>query len=331
MSKFGVIVYEGGEFEKANLLNLGDYVQSTAAKQFLPQVDEYITREGMHLYQNDDVKMIMNAWYMANPDNFPPSTKIDPLYVSLHLNSSIIDKIFRPEVVEHFKAHQPIGCRDNHTRDLLIARGVDAYYSGCMTLTLGQTYKRTNIGDEVIFVDVMHDSLSIKELMKQPLRLGKRILNGRIKELAIRRNLLKEYFDDEVLDNAAYFNQMVPYIDAREGFQMADAFLKRLSSARFVVTSRIHTALPCLAMGTPVIFVNGGFKTKVDKCRFDGLFDFFNRIDVDSKGSSSVNFAFEGNKIGMNTKLTNKDLHIPFADDLIKRCKEFTGISSELK
>ncbi|MCP6629181.1 polysaccharide pyruvyl transferase family protein, partial [Klebsiella pneumoniae] len=123
MSKFGVIVYEGGEFEKANLLNLGDYVQSTAAKQFLPRVDEYITREGMHLYNNDTVKMIMNAWYMANPENFPPSKKIDPLYVSLHLNSSIIDKIFRPEVVEHFKAHQPIGCRDNHTRDLLISKG----------------------------------------------------------------------------------------------------------------------------------------------------------------------------------------------------------------
>ncbi|WP_438436190.1 polysaccharide pyruvyl transferase family protein [Klebsiella pneumoniae] len=325
MSKFGVIVYEGGKFEKANLLNLGDYVQSTAARQFLPQVDEYITREGMHLYNKDTVKMIMNAWYMANPENFPPSSKIDPLYVSLHLNSSIIDKIFRPEVVEHFKKHQPIGCRDNHTRDLLIAKGVDAYYSGCMTLTLGHTYKRNNIGNEVLFVDVMYDSLTVKELVKQPLRLGKRILNGRIKELALRRNLLKKYFDDDVLDNATYFNQMVPYINADEGFRMADEYLKRLSSASFVVTSRIHTALPCLAMGTPVIFVNGGFKTKVDKCRFDGLFDFFNRIDIDNEGNSSINFSFEGNKIGMNSVLKNKELHVPFSTDLIKKCQEFTG------
>ncbi|EMB4081633.1 polysaccharide pyruvyl transferase family protein [Klebsiella aerogenes] len=325
MSKFGVIVYEGGEFEKANLLNLGDYVQSTAAKQFLPKVDEYITREGMHLYNKDTVKMIMNAWYMANPDNFPPSTQIDPLYVSLHLNSSIVDKIFRPEVIEHFKAHQPIGCRDNHTRDLLRAKGIDAYYSGCMTLTLGETYKRTTVSDEVIFVDIMHDSLTMKKLLKQPLRLGKRILTGRIKELVLRRNILQKYFDDQVLDNAVYFDQMVPYIDANEGFKMADEYLKRLSAARFVVTSRIHTALPCLAMGTPVIFVNGGFKTAVDKCRFDGLFDFFNRIDIDKNGESSVNFAFDGSKIGMNTVLQNKDLHIPFAKNLIEKCRNFTG------
>ncbi|HBR1410452.1 polysaccharide pyruvyl transferase family protein [Klebsiella pneumoniae] len=330
MSKFGVIVYEGGEFEKANLLNLGDYVQSTAAKQFLPRVDEYITREGMHLYNNDTVKMIMNAWYMANPENFPPSKKIDPLYVSLHLNSSIIDKIFRPEVVEHFKAHQPIGCRDNHTRDLLISKGVDAYYSGCMTLTLGNTYKRTEVSNEVIFVDIMHDSLTLKKLLKQPLRLGKRILTGRIKELVVRRNILQKYFDDEVLDNATYIDQMVPYINADEGFKMADEYLKRLAAARFVVTSRIHTALPCLAMGTPVIFVNGGFKTKVDKCRFDGLFDFFNRIDVDGKGESSINFSFNGDKIGMNTELNNKDLHVPFANELIAKCKQFTGIDAKL-
>lgn len=330
MSKFGVIVYEGGEFEKANLLNLGDYVQSTAAKQFLPRVDEYITREGMHLYNNDTVKMIMNAWYMANPENFPPSKKIDPLYVSLHLNSSIIDKIFRPEVVEHFKAHQPIGCRDNHTRDLLISKGVDAYYSGCMTLTLGNTYKRTEVSNEAIFVDIMHDSLTLKKLLKQPLRLGKRILTGRIKELVVRRNILQKYFDDEVLDNATYIDQMVPYINADEGFKMADEYLKRLAAARFVVTSRIHTALPCLAMGTPVIFVNGGFKTKVDKCRFDGLFDFFNRIDVDGKGESSINFSFNGDKIGMNTELNNKDLHVPFANELIAKCKQFTGIDAKL-
>jgi hypothetical protein len=324
MNKYGVIVYEGGKFKEQNLLNLGDYVQSTAAKQFLPEVNHHVTREGMHLYNDENIKMIMNAWYMANPENFPPSNKITPLYVSVHLNSSIIDRIFRPEVIEHFKKHQPIGCRDNHTRDLLRAKGVDAYYSGCMTLTLGHTYKRKNISDEVIFADIMHDSLSMKKLLKQPLRLGKRILNGRIKELSVKRDVLQKYFDEDVLNRAVYIDQMVPYINADVGFEMADKYLKRLSSARFVVTSRIHTALPCLAMGTPVIFVNGGFKTKVDNCRFDGLFDFFNRIDVDSSGNSKCNFSFSGEKINIRTVLKNKDLHVPFANDLIKKCQDFT-------
>ena len=323
MNKYGVIVYEGGKFKEQNILNLGDYVQSTAAKQFLPQVNHHVTREAMHSYNDENIKMIMNAWYMANPDNFPPSDKITPLYVSLHLNSSIVDRIFRPEVIAHFKKHQPIGCRDNHTRDLLRAKGIDAYYSGCMTLTLGCTYKRDKVSDEVIFADIMHDSLSMKQLLKQPLRLGKRILNGRIKELSIKSDVLNKYFDEDVLKNAIYIDQMVPYIDANVGFKMADEYLKRLSSARFVVTSRIHTALPCLAMGTPVIFVNGGFKTKVDNCRFDGLLDFFNRIDVDNSGDSRCNFSFSGNKISINTVLNNKDLHIPFANELIKKCQGF--------
>lgn len=323
MSKFGVIVYEGGKFESNGILNLGDYVQSTAAKQFLPYVNKYVTREGMHLYSGEHIKMIMNAWYMANPENFPPSKDIEPLYVSVHLNSSIVDKIFRPEVIEHFKNNQPIGCRDNHTRDLLRQKGIDAYYSGCMTLTLGYTYKREKISDEVIFTDIMHDSLSIKQLIKQPLRLGKRILNGRIKELSVKNNIMRKYFDEDILSNAVYFDQMVPYIDADTGFKMADEYLKRLASAKLVVTSRIHTALPCLAIGTPVIFVNGGFKTKVDNCRFDGLFDFFNRIDIDSAGNSSTNFSFVGNKITRMTELKNKDLHVPFANELIEKCKEF--------
>ncbi|HBR2890425.1 TPA: polysaccharide pyruvyl transferase family protein, partial [Klebsiella pneumoniae] len=132
-----------------------------------------------------------------------------------------------------------------------------------------------------------------------------------------------KYFDEDILSNAVYFDQMVPYIDADTGFKMADEYLKRLASAKLVVTSRIHTALPCLAIGTPVIFVNGGFKTKVDNCRFDGLFDFFNRIDIDSAGNSSTNFSFVGNKITRMTELKNKDLHVPFANELIEKCKEF--------
>ncbi|WP_264821067.1 polysaccharide pyruvyl transferase family protein [Acinetobacter schindleri] len=33
--------------------------------------------------------------------------------------------------------------------------------------------------------------------------------------------------------------------------------LEKYSTAKLVITSRIHCALPCLAMGTPVIYING--------------------------------------------------------------------------
>ena len=58
--------------------NLGDFIQSLAAKQFLPHVDEYINREELSEYNGKPVKMIMNGWYMMRPENWPPSEVIDP-------------------------------------------------------------------------------------------------------------------------------------------------------------------------------------------------------------------------------------------------------------
>lgn len=322
-SKYSVLTYESDIYVKRNWINLGDYVQSTAAKQFLPSVDAFIPRDHMNAYQGDSVKMIMNAWYMDLPENFPPSDDINPLYVSIHINSTIVDKIFTPESITHFKKFQPIGCRDFYTRDLLISKGIDAYYSGCMTLTLGQTYKRDNVTDDVYFIDVMYDSMTLPELVRQPLRFGKRLLNGRAFEFTHRNKVLKKHFDAELLKNAKFETQIIPYISAEEGFKLADDFLRRLANAKLVVTSRIHTALPCLAMGTPVIFVNGGFKNKIDNCRFDGLFDFFNRIDVGANADSTTNFEFNGEKIGMHSEVSNKTLHQEYAGQLIEKCRSF--------
>ncbi|NMP25679.1 polysaccharide pyruvyl transferase family protein [Rahnella sp. SAP-1] len=322
-NKFGVMTYESDIYVKRNWINLGDYVQSTAARQFLTSVDSLIPRDHMNDYKGDIVKMIMNAWYMDIPQNFPPSDKIDPLYVSIHINSTIADAFFTPASLAHLKKFEPIGCRDFYTRDLLKSKGIDAYYSGCMTLTLGETYKRDKVTDDVYFIDVMYDSMTLPELIRKPLRFGKRILNGRAFEFNHRNRVLNKYFQPDLIKKARFETQIVPYISASEGFKRADDFLRRLANAKLVVTSRIHTALPCLAMGTPVIFVNGGFKNKVDNCRFDGLFDFFNRIDVDAKGNATANFSFSGEKIGMNTKLENKKLHIEYAKQLIGKCSDF--------
>ncbi|MEG7371146.1 polysaccharide pyruvyl transferase family protein [Serratia marcescens] len=322
-NEYGVLTYESEVYVKRNWINLGDYVQSTAAKQFFPHVDKFIPRDHMNSYAGNKAKMIMNAWYMDLPENFPPSDNVCPLYVSIHINSTVAEKMLTPAAIEHFKKYSPIGCRDFYTRDLLQKKGIDAYYSGCMTLTLGESYKRNKVTDDVYFIDVMYDSKTLPELIRQPLRFGKRILNGRAFEFTHRKKILNQYFDAELLEQAKFETQIIPYIDANEGFKLADDFLRRLANARLVVTSRIHTALPCLAMGTPVIFVNGGFKNKVDNCRFDGLFDFFNRIDVDDKAESTTNFEYSGEKIGLRTLIKNKDIHLQYANELIAKCKDF--------
>ena len=42
----------------------------------------------------------------------------------------------RPEFSEYFKAHEPIGCRSPATAKAFMNIGVEAYFSGCLTLTL---------------------------------------------------------------------------------------------------------------------------------------------------------------------------------------------------
>ena len=53
--------------------------------------------------------------------------------------------------------------------------------------------------------------------------------------------------------------------------------LDRYKKAKVVFTSLIHCALPCVAMGTPVVFVDAGFNNNMAKReRFGGVTDLFN-------------------------------------------------------
>ncbi len=91
--------------------------------------------------------------------------------------------------------------------------------------------------------------------------------------------------------------------------------------AKLVITSRIHCALPCLAMGIPVIFVNG-FNSEVDTCRFDGIINLFNRVDVDKNGNCTNNFNFKG-LITADTQVINLSNHLSIVKNLKNTCASF--------
>lgn len=306
--------------------NVGDYVQAIAARQYLPNVDVYRDREELHNYNGEEIKMIMNGWYMHNPANWPPSENINPLYVSMHINSSVYNEMTNDKSVAHFIKNQPIGCRDTATADLLKSKGIDAYFSGCLTLTLGQTYKRTkeNISDEILIIDPLFHYFGVKEMINKPIKLLSRIRRGRFFEFMLKNKVLKENFSKEILQKAKHITQIIPETTVENNFKIADDYLRRLCNAKLVITSRIHCALPCLAMGTPVIFLNGGFEGYGNRfnSRFGGLIDFFNRIDVDLNSKISRNFNYDG-KIELDKIPQNKTLHVQFANDLIQKCEHF--------
>ena len=123
--------------------NIGDYVQSVASRQFIDRVDEYIEQEEADKYYPEDgekIKLVMNGWFQWRSENWPPSEYIDPLLISMHISPLKAKDLLKPEGIAYLKEHSPVGCRDFQTQALLEAKGVPAYFSACMTLTLGKNY-----------------------------------------------------------------------------------------------------------------------------------------------------------------------------------------------
>ncbi len=315
--KYGLLTYD----ENKRFFNVGDNIQSLAAKQFLPQVDLFINRERLADYDGDPVKLIMNGWFTHNIYNWVPSEKIDPIFVSFHMNNTAAPAMLSEKGIAYLKKHQPIGCRDQFTADTLKAKGIDAYFTGCLTLTL-DSYKvdDSERGEDIYIVDPLYNYPRPEKVFYNTKITLKNILNGTAFQLKKKNKHLKKCIGEDVLKTAEFINQEPPsnrYTD-EEKFEMAEKLLHKYAKAKLVITSRIHCALPCLALGTPVIFVNG-FDSFVDSCRFDGILELFNRIDINSKtGAYTANFPLEG-KIDATTMVKNLEKHHDLASALKER------------
>ena len=335
--------------------NVGDYIQSIAAMQFLPAGTSsiLIDRDSISNYNNEDdvVKIIMNGWWMANPQNFPPSLSILPLYRSFHLRPRIEHMFFTHETISHLKKFQPIGCRDENTTRMMQAHGIDAYFSGCLTLTLGQTYKhQLQESSPVYMVDPFVGKFISKDIATSffifmrclfvvvfKWKLINQIKN-RIKETcpfhkkgydlwlystkigAIYSNVLGK----KLLKSAIYRTHAIPgiKIPSHNGrLDYARNMLNEYSNAKFVITSRIHCGLPCLGIGIPVALVVS--PNMIRSGRMGGLKNLFKQAFI-KRGKCVLNKGdFEVKKIDVDYSFFNYNLYKKYADILINDCREF--------
>jgi hypothetical protein len=202
--------------------NVGDDIQSIAASLHLPRIDVSIDRESIHLYRGDEpVALVMNGWFSANPDAWPPAPEIRPIFASFHVAGQFKQTIRRH--VDYLKKFEPIGTRDTATRDFLRSIGVKAETTYCLTLTFPtrQSAPRNGI---VYLVDA--GSIAVPK----SLRVG-----------AVKMSHAVAPLGHEVT---------IPY--AR---RLLDMYL---DTAKLVVTTRLHAALPCIAMGIPVVYFGDG-------------------------------------------------------------------------
>lgn len=306
--------------------NIGDYIQSLAAKQYLPRVDHFVSRDQLSDFNKTRVKMIMNGWYMRDPAKWPPSDLIDPLFISVHINSGVKDRMLNDAGINYFKhLGKRIGCRDIYTVDLLQSKGIDAYYTGCLTTTLDLKYKTDKRSDSIYIVDPFYYNPSWEKLLACKSNFAKGILSGEILKVGVKQKLMHAIFKKDLLKKAEYIKHWYDKEDhsEEERFVLADQLLKKYAAAKLVITSRIHCALPCLALGTPVIFLNYGLDSDVSICRLNGIIDLFNVISIDKKGNMKANFDLPHDKIGEDFKISNPGNYKKLADALKAQCMDF--------
>lgn len=220
--KILALEYSGYKFDEA--FNLGDDIQTIAACNALGHVDGRVSRERLNRVDEPCI-VCLNGFFMGS-NNWPPSDFVIPIFFSFHISPKFESVICSPKGLEYLRRFQPIGCRDSGTVAILHKHGVEAYYSKCLTLTFD---RRTEVP-----------------------RAGKVYVVGVNKRIA-------RSIPEHLRRNAITVNQskiQLPDVPTDVKLALANGLLDTYrSQASLVITSKIHCAMPCIAMGIPVVFL----------------------------------------------------------------------------
>lgn len=201
--------------------NIGDDIQTVAVMQHLPPVDVFIDRDQLNTFSGPETLLVMNGWFLTRLENWPPSKSIKPIFFGFHVQTEAKPVIARH--VDYLKEHAPIGCRDRGTTEFIRSLGVEAYFSYCATLTFDAPADRS--ADSIYFVEA--NSRRFIGLEKNLSGLTVRNVSHRFVAVPLKTRL-------------TYARELVETYGRTAGY---------------VITSRIHCAMPCVAMGIPTFFV----------------------------------------------------------------------------
>jgi hypothetical protein len=219
--------------------NLGDYVQTIAALQWLPTA----ARGDALLFDRDNGSLAVtpsaariivwfNAWWAIAWPRGPPHARIVPILTGVHVSASFKAQLHNDvRVLAWFRKHAPVGVRDFGTLRLFQSLGVPAWFSGCPTALLQRPPDvpppvEDGRSGPTLLIDVPNSSL-----VSVPSAVRRRAV------------MLAQNYDG--------------CADERTMLRLTRRRLRELATAGLVVTTRLHVASPALAMGVRVVFVPG--------------------------------------------------------------------------
>lgn len=256
--RYGRLVFSR-EFVSPTICNAGDVAQTFAIDEIYREMDipseeiVNIAIQDLSTYSGEKVLLPLNGYfrYSAEYPSFPTSEDIIPVFLGVYCTSR---QYLRHK--DYWKRFEPIGCRDEATMHAMHKAGIDAYLTGCMTILTPRRTEQT--GHRILLVDALPK--------------------------------VEKYIPPDLLARAEHVTQIIP-VDPQADRNETIAHCEEVSAelyrmyrdeAELVITSRLHVAAPCVAMGIPTIVVKDSFDERfgwLDK--FIHLYseDEFDRID----------------------------------------------------
>lgn len=218
--------------DQVNQVNYGDVVQDFACEYLFSLMEiqpEDVIEIPIAQSASYDGEYVIVPIYNAMLDGYYSgehrfSERIIPVFLGFTTDLAQLPK----EMYDYLKRYEPIGCRDEYTFRLLNGYGIRAYMGGCIT-TIFPPRDHTPEKPSVFLVDVPEE------------------LTAHIPQQY--HSVMKE------ISQTATFPIMQDRQEQRRKIrEAARAFYRKYrDEATLVVTSKLHSALPCLAMGIPLI------------------------------------------------------------------------------
>lgn len=210
--------------------NLGDDLTALAAMQHLPRIDHALDADALDAplpsFSDDDHLVLLTSGIFLNAScHWPPERHIAPVCAGVHISEE--DAWGLPFAamdgtgLDALRACAPIAARDLRTAERLAKLNIPHSLTASLVLTLEHpSVKRSGI----VCCDVPEDVSALLKTFRKDVSVVSHELNEPSLDFAVR-------------------------MDA------ARSMIARYAAAEMVFTRRLHCAMACLALGTPVLLL----------------------------------------------------------------------------
>ena len=232
-------------------INLGDYIQTIATEEAIKRAAsighqsvsfEYVLRSS--LTNHCGGTCVMQGWYEHQQLTFLPGPDTRPVWVGTHFCSdtrAMLKRLFAYSRIHY----NDLGCRDKSTMRFCQSLGISAYFSRCLTLTLPKRAVPEAEKAKTIYIVDCTDE--IIDFLPTSLKEGAKFISQRTYNYA-------------------------SWKDWRQCRTAAENLLEEYKAqAKLVITTALHCAQPCLAMGIPVVFINPDYNEEDRFSSMDGI------------------------------------------------------------